>query len=95
MYGDINEHIGRMLMRRRRALGLTQRELGAACGVSFQQVQKYECAAAQVSAMRLWQLAAALEVPVSYFFGELASVSEPAVRAERTPAVSIEFQAGR
>ena len=34
----------------------------------FQQIQKYECGANRVSAARLWRIAGALEVPVSYFF---------------------------
>jgi len=65
---EIDIHLGRRLRRRRRLLGLTQQELAHACGVRFQQIQKYECAANRMSAARLWQLAQALDVPVSYFF---------------------------
>jgi transcriptional regulator with XRE-family HTH domain len=65
---DIDVHLGRRLRRRRRLLGLTQQELAGACGVRFQQIQKYECAANRMSAARLWQLAEVLEVPVSYFY---------------------------
>ena len=65
---DIDVHLGRRLRRRRRLLGLTQQELAASCGVRFQQIQKYECAANRMSAARLWQLAEVLEVPVSYFY---------------------------
>lgn len=65
---EIDIHLGRRLRRRRRLLGLTQQELAAACGVRFQQIQKYECAANRMSAARLWQLAEVLEVPVSYFY---------------------------
>jgi transcriptional regulator with XRE-family HTH domain len=65
---DIDVHLGRRLRRRRRLLGLTQQELAAACGVRFQQIQKYECAANRMSAARLWQLAEVLEVLVSYFY---------------------------
>jgi transcriptional regulator with XRE-family HTH domain len=65
---EIDIHLGRRLRRRRRLLGLTQQELAHACGVRFQQIQKYECAANRMSAARLWQLAAVLEVPVSYFY---------------------------
>jgi transcriptional regulator with XRE-family HTH domain len=68
MADDIDVHLGRRLRRRRRLLGLTQQELAQACGVRFQQIQKYECAANRMSAARLWQLAEALEVPVAYFF---------------------------
>lgn len=68
MADDIDVHLGRKLRRRRRLLGLTQQELALACGVRFQQIQKYECAANRMSAARLWQLAEVLEVPVSYFY---------------------------
>lgn len=67
---DFNERLGRILRRRRRVLGLTQTAVGRRCGVTFQQIQKYECGAASVSASRLWRLAEALEVNVVYFFGE-------------------------
>ena len=65
---EIDIHLGRRLRRRRRLLGLTQQELAQACGVRFQQIQKYECAANRMSAARLWQLAEVLEVPISYFY---------------------------
>jgi transcriptional regulator with XRE-family HTH domain len=68
MTDDIDVHLGRRLRRRRRLLGLTQQELARVCGVRFQQIQKYECAANRMSAARLWRLAEALEAPVSYFF---------------------------
>ena len=68
MNDEIDVHLGRRLRRRRRLLGLTQQQLAGACGVRFQQIQKYECAANRMSAARLWQLAEVLEVPVSYFY---------------------------
>lgn len=74
MADDIDVHLGRRLRRRRRLLGLTQQELAQACGVRFQQIQKYECAANRMSAARVWQLAEVLEVPVSYFYEGFAQV---------------------
>lgn len=68
MGNEIDLHLGRRLRRRRRLLGLTQQQLAGACGVRFQQIQKYECGANRISAARLWQLSEALEVPVGYFF---------------------------
>ncbi len=72
----IDIHLGRRLRRRRRILGLTQQQLAGACGVRFQQIQKYECAANRMSAARLWQLAEVLEVPVSYFYEGLGQESQ-------------------
>ncbi len=72
MSDEIDMHLGRRLRRRRRLLGLTQQELAVACGVRFQQIQKYECGANRMSAARLWRLAGALEAPVSYFYDGLS-----------------------
>jgi transcriptional regulator with XRE-family HTH domain len=47
---------------------LTQQQLASAVGVRFQQIQKYECGANRISAGRLWELAEALEVGISYFY---------------------------
>jgi len=71
MTETIDLHMGRRLRRRRLLLGLTQQQLGSATGVRFQQVQKYECAANKMSAVRLWSLAKALDVPVTYFYDGL------------------------
>jgi transcriptional regulator with XRE-family HTH domain len=71
MGNDIDVHLGKRLRRRRRLLGLTQQQLAGACGVRFQQIQKYECGANRISAARLWQLSEALEVPVGYFYDGL------------------------
>jgi transcriptional regulator with XRE-family HTH domain len=68
MSDDIDFHLGKRMRRRRRLLGLTQQQLAEACGVRFQQIQKYECGANRVSAARLWRISSALEVPVNYFF---------------------------
>jgi len=74
---EIDLHLGRRMRRRRRLLGMTQRQLAEVCGVRFQQIQKYECGANRLSAARLWQIAAALDVPVTYFFEGLVGRSEP------------------
>jgi transcriptional regulator with XRE-family HTH domain len=71
MASDIDLHLGRRLRRRRRLLGLTQQQLADQVGIRFQQIQKYECGANRISAARLWQLAEALESPVSYFYDGL------------------------
>lgn len=47
---------------------MTQQKLADAVGIKFQQIQKYESGANRISASRLWVIARALEVPVSFFF---------------------------
>ncbi|HMO43783.1 MAG TPA: helix-turn-helix transcriptional regulator [Phenylobacterium sp.] len=77
MGNEIDVHLGKRLRRRRRLLGLTQQQLAGACGVRFQQIQKYECGANRISAARLWQLSEALEVPVAYFYDGLSASRQP------------------
>ena len=48
-------------------MGVSQSELGAAAGVSFQQVQKYEKGANRISAGRMIQFAERLGVAPAYF----------------------------
>jgi transcriptional regulator with XRE-family HTH domain len=50
---------------RRRSLNLSQEQLAVACGISFQQIQKYENGSNRVSFSRLVQIARALECRVS------------------------------
>ena len=85
MANDIDLHLGKRLRRRRRLLGLTQQQLAAAVGIRFQQIQKYECGANRISASRLWQLAEALEVPVSYFYDGLAEAQARAAEGVSEP----------
>ena len=80
MATDIDLHLGKRLRRRRRLLGLTQQQLANSVGIRFQQIQKYECGANGISAARLWELAEALQTPVSYFYdgaGESPDNSQP------------------
>jgi transcriptional regulator with XRE-family HTH domain len=76
MNDGVDVVVGRRLKARRRLLGITQQGLGDACGVTFQQIQKYEGAVSRVSAHMLWKLACALEVDVGYFFSGLARSEE-------------------
>src|SRR6266851_7970602 len=75
----IDMHVGSRVRLRRDMLGLSQGELGAAVGLSFQQVQKYEYGANRISASRLHDLSRVLDVPVSFFFDRLDPVRAPAI----------------
>ena len=70
---EVMQTIGRRLRSRRRLMGLSQVSLAQTCGVTFQQIQKYETGAVAISASRLWRLASALEVSISYFFEGVSS----------------------
>lgn len=64
----IDNHIGHRIQLRRAMLGMSQKDLGDKCGVSCQQIQKYESATNRISASRLFQVGLAMETPVSFFF---------------------------
>ena len=61
-------HVGQRVRQRRWMVGMTQQQLGDEVGIKFQQIQKYETGANRISASRLWDIASAMEVPVSFFF---------------------------
>lgn len=52
---------------------MTQQQLAQAVGIRFQQIQKYESGANRISASRLWDLAKALDMPISFFFEGLGT----------------------
>jgi transcriptional regulator with XRE-family HTH domain len=64
----IDVHVGGRLRQARFFAGLSQDELGAGIGVSFQAVQKYEHGENRLSASRLARAAKLLARPVSFFF---------------------------
>lgn len=64
----VDVHVGQRLRQRRVMLGLSQTALGDKIGVSFQQLQKFEKGVNRMGSSRLFQVATALDVPVSYFF---------------------------
>jgi transcriptional regulator with XRE-family HTH domain len=67
--GLAEKELGTRIRLRRVEQKMSQAELGAMLGVSFQQVQKYEKGNNRVGAHRLELIAEALDVPVSFFFG--------------------------
>jgi len=69
----VDVHVGRRLRQARFLAGMSQEELGAGIGVSFQAVQKYEHGENRLSASRLYKAARLLERPISFFFEELGS----------------------
>jgi transcriptional regulator with XRE-family HTH domain len=64
----VDAHIGARLRQRRNELAISQKRLGEACGVIYQQIAKYECAVDCISAGRLYRIACFLKIPVAYFF---------------------------
>lgn len=69
MKNPVDVHIGQRVRHRRWLSGMTQQQLADAVGIRFQQIQKYESGANRISASRLWSIARAMDVPVSFFYG--------------------------
>ena len=68
MAHKVDVHVGKRIRQRRWLTGMTQQKLAELVGIKFQQIQKYETGANRVSASRLWDIADALGVQVSFFF---------------------------
>ncbi len=68
MKHPVDVHVGKRVRHRRWMVGMTQQQLAEQVGIKFQQIQKYETGMNRVSASRLWDIADALDVPVSFFF---------------------------
>jgi len=74
--GPADKKLGAKIRTRRVAAGMSQDELGKTLGVTFQQVQKYEKGVNRVSAVRLEQIAGALDESISYFQTDGQAVSK-------------------
>lgn len=66
----IDRQVGVRVRIRRLMLEMSQQQLAAELGVSFQQVQKYEKGFNRIGAGRLRRLAEILGVPINFFFEE-------------------------
>jgi transcriptional regulator with XRE-family HTH domain len=81
-------HVGKLIRLRRQYLRMSQEGLGNALGLTFQQVQKYEIGQNRVSASRLFDIAGALRVPITFFFDGLPH-GAAASRSPKNPAVDL------
>jgi transcriptional regulator with XRE-family HTH domain len=82
-FRNVDVHVGKRVRLRRTMLGMSQEKLGAAVGLTFQQIQKYERGANRIGASRLYEFSEILDVPISFFFDDTpqpaaAGLDEPA-----------------
>lgn len=77
MKHPVDVHVGKRIRHRRWMNGVTQQQLAEQVGIKFQQIQKYETGMNRVSASRLWDIAHALTVPVSFFFEGMETGAAP------------------
>jgi len=73
----IDIYVGDRLRSRRKALDLSQQQLGTKVGVTFQQIQKYERGTNRIGASRLFKIANELDVEPQYFFDRVEQVLHP------------------
>ncbi len=85
---DVDSHVGQVIRRRRRQLGLQQIVLAEALEITPQQIQKYETAQSRITASALFEIARVLKVPVAYFFAELDQLEYQAFNDEIEANVS-------
>jgi transcriptional regulator with XRE-family HTH domain len=64
-----SREIGERVKKRRQELRITQEELAERLGVTYQQIQRYENGVNRLNVENIQVIANALDVPVSYFFG--------------------------
>ncbi len=69
--GLVDQHIAKKLKKFRLEQGIGLEQLGELAGLSFQQIQKYEKALNKISAGKLFEIAHALNQPISAFFDGL------------------------
>ncbi|MGD0719964.1 MAG: helix-turn-helix transcriptional regulator [Roseiarcus sp.] len=81
----IDSHVGARLRMRRMLVGMSQERLGAALGITFQQIQKYEKGANRIGASRLQDIARVLQVAPAFFFDGAPSGDAPAAAGFAEP----------
>ena len=69
--------LGERIKRYRQARRFSLSVVADAAGVSFQQIQKYERGLNRISAATLIRIAACLDVPVAYLYGESLDAGLP------------------
>ena len=82
---DVDQFVSLRIRQRRIMLGLTQQQMAELIGVTYQQAHKYETGINRISAGRLYQIAQALGVEISYFFEDVEPGSSATRNQELMP----------
>ena len=69
----IDCQLGKLIRARRKAIGMSQTDLGDKSGIAFQQVQKYENGVNRMSVGRLVKIAEALDLKPSQIMRKIAA----------------------
>lgn len=90
----VDRHVGKRVEVRRKSLGFSQSQLGAALGLTFQQIQKYEKGSNRISSSKLWEIAQFFKVDPGYFFEGLTA-SQPGLAESDTVSFEHDFPVTR
>ncbi len=71
---------------------MSQTTLGHALGLSFQQIPKYENGLNRVSAGRLMEISDILNVPISFFYADIATKQQPSYDHDEVISNAEEYQ---
>lgn len=63
----VDVYVGNKVKSRRLMLGMSQDDLAKSCGITFQQVQKYERGTNRISISRLAEISRSLKTQLEYF----------------------------
>jgi transcriptional regulator with XRE-family HTH domain len=94
----IDRHVAQSIKLARKRRGMTQIQLAAAIGISYQRVQKYENGDDRISASVLFRLGKGLNISPAHFYEGIDSVvatgilSEPAQAGYSAEAVTADWQ---
>ena len=87
----VDAHVGARIRFRRNLLGISQTEMAAQIGVTFQQVQKYEKGSNRIGVSRLMQICQVLDVTPEWLL-EGAPAAKPKPRTPQLDAAFAAFQ---
>src|SRR5262245_46886193 len=91
----IDVHVGAQIRFRRNLLGMSQTEMAARIGVTFQQVQKYERGINRIGASRLIRICDVLEVSPEWLFDDAPGTEHASQRSAPARGVDAALAAFR
>lgn len=80
----VDVHVGMRIRLCRTSLGLSDKQLSDAVGVTCEQMQKFECGAARIDAVHIFDVAVALNTPIHFFFDDTIEPIPQLGRPERS-----------
>ena len=84
----IDVHVGNRVRLRRSILGMSQNELGAYLGLTFQQIQKYEKGVNRIGSSRIFEISRILKVPIQFLFDDFEGLNGAELGVTETNAAA-------